>query len=348
MTFRFAILVPARDEEALIERKVRSTHQLQFTPAAGSLPHLALVIDDHSRDATRERARQAIESLPPRTDLEWRVLSNPFAPGKGSALRAGFEEAAGYDVLVITDADAIVASDAPVWTARALEHPRVGAVTGTQRYVTNVTGPGRIVNRLDLYDHASEAVRRLESRARAVFSVHGPWFALRAATGARPTPGVGADDLDLAIQVRLAGFGIVLCRRIPFWEVKPDGPSLTKQQMRRARAYFEVMDRHFGSCWRMHPRPWGALQYVAYAFVPPALAFAFLVLCAWPTVHVARTTEGPALPIAAALATAALLPWAPLRPCLRLALVILAARVAPHRAAADRWDPVVKDSMARG
>jgi cellulose synthase/poly-beta-1,6-N-acetylglucosamine synthase-like glycosyltransferase len=344
LTLRFAILVPAHNEAALLERKIRSTHQLHFEASPAGLTHLALIVDDHSTDGTAELARRTIAALAPRPDLEWRVISNPFEPGKGSALRAGFEEAAGYDVMVMTDADAIVAVGAPLLTARALARASVGAVTGTQRYVTATAGPGPVESRMEPFDVASEAVRRLESRARAVFSVHGPWFAVRASTGARPTPGVGADDLDLAIQVRRAGHGIVLLTDVPFWEVKPEGASLTNQQLRRARAYFEVMDRHWRGIAAFRPRPWGALQYAAYAWLPPAAALTYLALCAWPTVAVARATDGVALPLAACLATAGVLLWAPFRPCLRLALVILTARFSPHRRAADRWIPVVKPS----
>ena len=186
---RFAILIPAHDEERSIERKIEATHGMRFEKREDGLPHLAIVIDDHSSDGTLGLARSAVASLAPRHDLEWRVIENHGSPGKGTALRTGFEEAAGFDVLAITDVDAMVSAEAPALTARALRNPKVGAVTGTQQYVAEIGAGGFVGNRLDAFDRASEAVRRFESLAGACFSVHGPWLAVRASTGAKPVPG---------------------------------------------------------------------------------------------------------------------------------------------------------------
>jgi hypothetical protein len=98
-----------------------------------------------------------------------------------------------------------------------------------------------------------------------------------------------------------------------------------------------VMDRHLIGAWRLRPRPWGALQFLAYAVLPPLLALGFLVFVPIPAIQVLRTTDGAALPLAAILATAGLLMISPLRECLRYSWVILAARLRPHRAGADRW-----------
>jgi cellulose synthase/poly-beta-1,6-N-acetylglucosamine synthase-like glycosyltransferase len=338
---RFAILIPAHNEAGAIGRKILSVHHARLEQGGG-LAHLAMVIDDHSTDGTAAIARQTIGSLPPRPDLEWRVIENAGNPGKGSALGAGFADAAGYDVLAITDADALVSPDAPLWTAAALRKRKIGAVTGTQHYVAGFDGLGIVGDRRELYDRASEAVRAIESQGGAVFSVHGPWFALRADTGARPTPGVGADDLDLAIQVRKAGYQIVLMQQIPFWEVKPSGEQLRTQQIRRARAYFEVLDRHLWHCLRMRPVPLGALQYLGYAVGPPLLAALFLVSVVAPTLWTAAKFHGVALTLAALLATLGILVLRPFQECLRLSLIIVAARLLPHRARADRWRPVEK------
>ncbi len=80
--------IPAYQAEAWIGEVVRQT--LEFVP-------LVLVVDDGSRDATAERAREAGAE----------VLSLPSNIGKGNALRMAFESLfrRGYSWVVTLDAD---------------------------------------------------------------------------------------------------------------------------------------------------------------------------------------------------------------------------------------------------
>ena len=66
------VVIPARNEEALIAR------------AVGSLPHdTVIVVDDHSKDATAEAARKAGAGVLPAPELR------PGMPGKSNACLAG-------------------------------------------------------------------------------------------------------------------------------------------------------------------------------------------------------------------------------------------------------------------
>ncbi len=342
LELRYAVVIPCRDEEAGIVRKIASTHCLRFPPLPAGLRHLAVVVDDHSEDGTLAQARAAVAALEERTDLEWRVVESGHPPGKGGALRTGFEEASGYDLLATTDVDAEVAPGAPIATAAAFSDPRVGAATGTQRYVLRDGAGGATADGSDLYDRASEAVRRLESSYGMLFSVHGPWLVLRAATGVLPAAGVGADDLDLALQVRAAGWRVVLVEEASFTEPKPAGERLAAQRIRRARAYFEAVDRHLPRALRIAPVPIGALQLALYAVAPPLLALAFLAAAAAPVVLTARSGGGPALVLAVLLAVGAVLVLPVFANGVSYALVILRARLAPRRRDADRWRPVAR------
>jgi len=185
---RIAIVIPARNEAGVIAEKIVSTHRMQFPPLPIGIAHLAVVVDDESSDATFAIATRAVESLQKRSNLEWRIVKNQFAPGKGGALRTGFGEAAGFDIFVITDADAIVSDNAPVSTVAAMRRGNVGVASGMQRYADVLQNGVPGGDRRDLYDFASEEVRALESRFGVLFSVHGPWLAFRAASRRRLKP----------------------------------------------------------------------------------------------------------------------------------------------------------------
>ncbi|MBI3818291.1 MAG: glycosyltransferase [Planctomycetes bacterium] len=334
---RFAILIPARDELAAVERKIKNTHALLLPPSHE--PHIAVWIDDHSNDGSRECAEKWIQQMPSRGDLEWRVIRNTGAPGKANALAEGFHEAAGFEIIIMTDADALVSPSSPLATARAFADPRVGAATGMQQYVERMELLQTSGDREDLYDIASEAVRVLESRAGALFSVHGPWFAVRASAGARPRPGVAADDLDLALQIRKRGWRVVAMRSAVFYEVKPAGADLYNQQMRRARAYFEAVDLHFREWLQFRPPVLGALQFLFYAFAPPLLALLLFASVALAPVVLLLKTGDPAFAGSVLLLFAAIYQIPAAARVVRYAEVILRARLSPARAGADRWRP---------
>lgn len=337
---RFAILIPAHNEGAVIERKIYNTHRLRFPRTTPGAPHVAIVIDDHSSDDCYERAKSIINELSPREDLQWRLIQNHRSAGKGNALRAGFEEAAGMEIFIMTDADAVVSADAPLATAASFADPRVGAATGMQQYVEQIHILQISGDRLDLYDRASEGVRLLESKFGMLFSVHGPWFALRASAGGVPVDGVAADDLDLALQIRERGWKIVAIRDAIFYEVKPTGEDLQKQQIRRARAYFEAMDAHWRRSLQIYPRGLGTLQFFLYAFAPPLLAICYYASFIIIPFFIGSRTGDPALAASALLFWIGILLLRPFHGWERYARVILQSRFSLHRREADRWEPL--------
>ncbi|MFN0206329.1 MAG: glycosyltransferase [Planctomycetota bacterium] len=339
---RIAIVIPARNEARVIAEKIHSTHRMHFPPLPIGITHLAIVVDDESSDATLDIAKETVDLLQKRSNLEWRIIKNQFSPGKGGALRTGFGEGAGFDIFVITDADAIVSENAPVSTAGAMRRANVGVASGMQRYAAVLQNgiPGG--DRRDLYDIASEEIRALESRFGILFSVHGPWLAFRSAAGAEPREGIAADDLDLSLQIRERGWRAILLRDVIFYEWKPGGELLEAQRIRRARAYFEVMDLHWRNCLQIRPRPFGAAQFVLYAFGPVLLAILFCALWIAPPILTFIDTGNLVITLAVMLAEAGIFVLPPVYQCYQYAMVILKARFSPPRRAADRWTPTAR------
>lgn len=100
---RFAVLVPAHDEEAVIERTLHSLAALDYPETARQF----LVVADNCRDATAELARNAGARV--------MVRDNPHLPGKGFALRWAFEQLVRSDTLdaaLVVDADSLITPNA--------------------------------------------------------------------------------------------------------------------------------------------------------------------------------------------------------------------------------------------
>ena len=93
---RLSLVLPAYNEEGNIERAVRTA------AAAGALAgsYEVVVVDDGSRDATRERLAALEAEMGPRL----RVVRHETNRGYGAALRNGFAAAEG-DLVFYTDSD---------------------------------------------------------------------------------------------------------------------------------------------------------------------------------------------------------------------------------------------------
>src|SRR2546427_1306465 len=119
-----AVLIPAYNEEKVIERTVRAA-------LASDYPNLrVIVIDDGSKDKTLEVAHAAFAREEMRGQVL--ILTKPNS-GKADALNFGLEHLRDEEIFVGIDADTMIARDA---ISRLVPHfldPQVGAVAGNAK-----------------------------------------------------------------------------------------------------------------------------------------------------------------------------------------------------------------------
>jgi hypothetical protein len=269
---RFGVIVPCRNEAAVVERRLRNLARLHW-PAARA-PHRVLVVDDGSDDQTAAHARAEIARLGAVDGLEFEVLVNDGERGKASAIALAVAHLECVDLLLLTDADVVFRESAPTALASAFADPRLGMACGAQEFVEDLATDGTCLGAdggeprpaPDAYDRLTAVVRGIESRRGRLFSVHGQCLCWRAELGIRPTPGFAADDLDLMLQVRARGLGVELVEGARFLEPKvADSQQRDQQALRRAEAYFQLVRR------TPYPLRGGAvdrLQWAAYRFLP--------------------------------------------------------------------------------
>lgn len=276
------VIVPCRNEAAVIQRRLANLLASRWPADAGG--HRLVVVDDGSSDATARLARESLGAGGRVPDgVTWEVLSNAHEPGKSGAIRTGLAALGqGVDLVVLTDADVVADPGALVAIAEAFEaEPALGMASGVQSLHDSLPSEGRVPTGergMGLYDRWTRGVRRFESRAGRLFSVHGQLLAWRAELGL--TPGVlRADDLELMLELRVRHplSTVRMVEGARFHEER--SPARGEQDLRRARAYLQALP--------LMRAPELGLQGWFYRSVPPrapalvGLGVALLGLCAW-------------------------------------------------------------------
>jgi cellulose synthase/poly-beta-1,6-N-acetylglucosamine synthase-like glycosyltransferase/peptidoglycan/xylan/chitin deacetylase (PgdA/CDA1 family) len=121
---KVAVLIPAYNEEKVIERTVRAVLNSRY-------PNLrVIVIDDGSRDRTLEVARNAFKA---ETAVGRVLILSKRNSGKAEALNYGIEHIGDAELFVGIDADTIIAPDAISRLVPHFINPKVGAIAGNAK-----------------------------------------------------------------------------------------------------------------------------------------------------------------------------------------------------------------------
>ncbi|HEX6203266.1 MAG TPA: glycosyltransferase family 2 protein [Thermoanaerobaculia bacterium] len=206
---RLTVIVPAFDEAAVIGEKIDNTLAADYPADRLEL----LVVSDGSTDAT-----EAIVAGRAARDRRVRLLALPRG-GKALALNAA-AAAAGGDVLVLTDANALIDPAALARLAAPFADPEVGGVSGRKRYRS---GRGADATELgeNLYWRYDQWIKEQESRAGSVFAADGTLYALRRELFVPIADPAQADDIALSTRVVLQGRRLLFEPAAVAWEEAP-------------------------------------------------------------------------------------------------------------------------------
>jgi cellulose synthase/poly-beta-1,6-N-acetylglucosamine synthase-like glycosyltransferase len=224
-----SIIVPAKNEAAVIEPTVRSLYALDFADGTGRARYEVIVVDDGSTDETGAILTQLATELPLRI-----VRTADGSIGKAAALNLATAHARG-DLLAVFDADARVAPDYLRLMVSHLTDDRVGGVQG-RRAIYNGT-QNQLTRKQDeeyrLFLHAAQQARALMG---GMVTLVGNGLLLRRAA----LDDVGGwneealtEDIDLSFRLHLWGWTIAYCPDALIWEEAV--PTLREYVRQRAR-----------------------------------------------------------------------------------------------------------------
>jgi cellulose synthase/poly-beta-1,6-N-acetylglucosamine synthase-like glycosyltransferase len=242
----FSFLIAAHNERACIAEKIANT----LAQAAGPHAVEVVVVSDGSTDGTAEVARAAAEA-------RVTVVETAGRTGKAGAINLGLTHCRG-EVVVFSDANAILADGSLAAIARHFGDPAIGGVCG--RISVRAARDGAIGEAEGLFWRYDQAIKAAEARLGGTVSAQGSVYAVRRALTAPLTPGC-TDDFEMSVRAVRAG------RRLTFepdaWTVEPVTEKLGREMGRRIRStergwralmlYRELMNplRHGWYAWQL-------------------------------------------------------------------------------------------------
>ena len=256
-----AVLIPAYNEDKVIERTVRSVLDSDY-------PNLrAIVIDDGSRDRTLEVTRQAFGAEI--VDGRVTVLTKPNS-GKAAALNFALQHVT-EELFIGIDADTVIAPNAISYLVSHFKDPKVAAMAGN----------AKVGNRMNLwtrwqaleYITSQNFERRALNTLNAVSVVQGAIGAWRTAA-VRATGGYHhdtvAEDADLTMALLEAGYLVNYeDRALAYTEAPTTAKELMRQRFRWSFGIMQAVWKHKAAM-----RKGGALGWVA---LPNVVIFQILL-----------------------------------------------------------------------
>ena len=277
---RVAVLIPAYNEEKVIERTIRAALR------SGYRNLRVIMIDDGSKDKTLDVARSCFS----REEASGRllILTKPNA-GKAEALSFGLQYLdPDEEIFVGIDADTVIARDAISLLVPHFRNPRVGAVAGN----------AKVGNRVNLwtrwqaleYITSQNFERRALNTLGAVSVVPGAIGAWRTSAvrevGAYQTDTV-AEDADLTMALLRRGYRVEYeDRALAYTEAPVNASGLMRQRFRWSFGILQAVYKHRGVFARKGVLGWVALPNIVVfqillPLVSPFIDIMFAVGSLW-------------------------------------------------------------------
>jgi len=190
------LVVPAYNESRVIEAKIRNAASLDYPPNKLEV----LIASDGSSDGTVELASKFSDGS------RIRVLAFPQNRGKILVLNDAVREAKG-EIIVFSDASAILQADSIRQLVANFADPKVGAVSGIYR-VQHASG-ARLGSQEEMYWKYETFLRMQESLLASTLGGHGQILGVRKDLYPFPTPGTINDDFVIPVRVLAGGSRVI-------------------------------------------------------------------------------------------------------------------------------------------
>ncbi len=276
---KVAVLIPAYNEEKVIERTVRAVLNSNY-------PNLrVIVIDDGSKDRTLEVARDAFAAEEAAGQV---LILSKRNSGKADALNYGIEHIGDAELFVGIDADTVIAPDAISRLVPHFINPKVGAIAGN----------AKVGNRVNLWTRwqALEYITSQNFERRAL-DVLGAVSVVPGAIGAWRVSAVReaggyhvdtvAEDADLTMALLRRGYRVEYeDMALAYTEAPTNANGLMRQRFRWSFGILQAVYKHRGVVARKGVLGWVALPNIVIfqillPLVSPLIDIMFAVGTIW-------------------------------------------------------------------
>ncbi|MCW4029994.1 MAG: glycosyltransferase [Candidatus Bathyarchaeota archaeon] len=212
---KISIIIPAHNEEAVIVKSIKSALDADYPNKE------VIVVDDGSKDRTYQLA--SFFAANGSIKLVHREKSSG---SKAMALNYGILFASG-DVLVMVDADTLIAHDALNKLVATLDEPDVSAASGNVRILGGDRGKRNLLVRLQEYEYfvAFDLGRRFSSLIGTMIIISGAFGAFQSKelkTLGRYDKDTITEDFDLTIKLRKLHKKLVYVDDAVSYTIAPD------------------------------------------------------------------------------------------------------------------------------
>ena len=276
---KVAVLIPAYNEEKVIERTVRAALNSNYRNLR------VIVIDDGSKDRTLQVARAAFATEAAAGKV---LILGKANSGKAEALNFGIEHIGDAELFVGIDADTIIASDAISRLVPHFVNPKVGAIAGN----------AKVGNRVNLWTRwqALEYITSQNFERRAL-DVLGAVSVVPGAIGAWRVSAVReaggfhtdtvAEDADLTMALLRLGYRVEYeDMALAYTEAPTNANGLMRQRFRWSFGILQAVYKHRGVFARKGVLGWIALPNIVIfqillPLVSPLIDIMFVVGTIW-------------------------------------------------------------------
>ena len=187
-----SIVVPAHNEADVIADKIRNVLSLDYPSDKLEL----VVVSDGSTDGTTEIVQKFADGI------RVRCLAFKENRGKIAALNASIPEVRG-EIVLFSDASAMLAPDAVRELAANFADPRVGVVSGTYKVLK--ASEARLGKAEDFYWKYETFLKVQESALGCLVGGHGHILGIRTRLYPFPAPEIINDDYVIPLRIMKAG-----------------------------------------------------------------------------------------------------------------------------------------------
>jgi len=259
-----SILIPAFNEEKVIEAKIRNALALDY-PAS----KLEIVIaSDGSTDRTNDIAARFTSTG------RVRLLAFPTNRGKIAALNDAVPTLRG-EIVVFTDAASMLEPDALRHLVACFADPRVGAAGGLYRIRNSASS--HLGAQEDFYWKYETYLKQKESDLDSIIGAHGALYAVRKELYPYPEPSVINDDYVIPVRILRQGYRVCYETRAVAWEEAHEMQGFSRR-IRIMAGNFQQLRELPALVWppRLLPVFFFLSHKVARLLVPLALVSLFL------------------------------------------------------------------------